>query len=260
MVREYTSGVDSFDTPAVVVRAVDYGEADRIVTLLTRVRGKVSAIARGARKSRRRFAGGLGLFAHGRATVKVRRGADLALLESWQPLVDHTGLAADVARMAHAGYVCEIARDLSAADHPDAEVFDLVAETLAVLSAPDRPPCVETLRVFELRLLDALGFAPMLDRCTACGRDDLGGAGMRFDLSRGGVTCRHCHGVGPELPEAARRALLRARGSSPSQAHELELDPVTNAACRDAMVAAIQHQLGRPLRSVEFIAKVKQHP
>ena len=52
--------METFDTPAVIVRAVDYGEADRVVTLLTRARGKVSAIARGARKSRRRFAGGAG--------------------------------------------------------------------------------------------------------------------------------------------------------------------------------------------------------
>ena len=238
------------------MRAVDYGEADRVVTLLTRARGKVSAIARGARKSRKRFSGGLGMFGHGRASIRERRGSQLALLETWQPLVDHTGLAADMARIAHAGYVCEIARDLSAADHAEAEVFDLLAETLAVLAAPDRPPCLETLRVFELRLLDALGFAPVLDRCTSCGRADLG-EGMRFDLSRGGVTCGHCHGVGPELPERSRQALLRARGSTPSQAHELDLDADTNAGCRDAMLAAIQHQLGRPLRSVEFIAKVK---
>ena len=259
MEADYTSRVDSFDTPAVIVRAVDYGEADRVVTLLTRSRGKVSAMARGARKSRRRFAGGLGMFAHGRASIKERRGSQLALLESWTPLVDHTGLAIDVARMAHAGYVCEIARDLSAAEHADAEVFDLLAETLAVLSAPDRPPRVETLRVFELRLLDALGFAPVLDRCTSCGRGDFD-VGIRFDLSRGGVTCGHCHGVGPEMSDASRRALLRARMSTPSQAHELELDAQTNAGCRDAMLAAIQHQLGRPLRSVEFIAKVKNAP
>ena len=59
--------MEAFDTPAVVVRVVDYGEADRIVTLLTRARGKLAAMARGARKSRRRFAGGVGMFAHGRA-------------------------------------------------------------------------------------------------------------------------------------------------------------------------------------------------
>src|SRR5262249_427426 len=94
---------------------------------------------------------------------------------------------------------------------------DLLAETLAVLAAPDRPPRACTLRVFELRLLDALGFAPVLDRCTSCGRADLGGEGMRFDLPRGGVTCGHCHRVRPDLSPRAPRP--GARGPWPPPRH-----------------------------------------
>ena len=64
-------------TGAVVVRVVDYGEADRVVTLISRDRGKLSAMARGARRSRRRFGAGLALFSVGRASLKERPGADL---------------------------------------------------------------------------------------------------------------------------------------------------------------------------------------
>src|SRR5262249_1875254 len=95
--------VDSFETQAVVVRVVDYGEADRILTLLTRNHGKLGVIARGARRSRRRFGPSLGLFAVGAATVRERRGAELALLTGWAPLSDPQGLASALWRMAHAG-------------------------------------------------------------------------------------------------------------------------------------------------------------
>ncbi|HJZ86316.1 MAG TPA: DNA repair protein RecO [Polyangia bacterium] len=252
--------VDSFETQAVVVRVVDYGEADRILTLLTRNHGKLGVIARGARRSRRRFGPSLGLFAVGAATVRERRGAELALLTGWAPLSDPQGLASDVARMAHAGYVCEAARELSAARHADPEVFDLVVETLGVLAAADRPARAETLRIFEIRLLDALGFGPVLDRCVACGATELPGGPYVFDLGSGGIVCGHCHGVGPELPEAARRALLEARTLTPAGGAALVLDANINAACREALGAAILHHLGRPLRSLEFIAKVRKTP
>jgi DNA repair protein RecO (recombination protein O) len=250
---------DSSSTPAVVVRVVDYGESDRILTLLTRAHGKLGAMARGARKSKRRFGALLGMFAMGNATLRERPGADLAILEGWQPTSDPIGLATDVAKMAHAGYVCELTRELSAPRQADAPVFDLLAETLTALAERDRPVRVETLRVFELALLDALGLGPELEHCLSCGRDDLAEAGTRFDVARGGVVCGHCHGVGPELPERARRALLSARGVAPARAAagELSLTDDVNAACREALGAAILHQLGRPLRSVEFIAKVR---
>ena len=126
-----------------------------------------------------------------------------------------------------------------------------------MLADPAQPARAETLRVFEVALLDALGFAPVLDRCALCGAAELGGGPHRFDLQHGGVVCSHCHGVGPELPEPARLALLQARALTPSTAAALSLPPVVNAACREALLAAIHHHLGRPLRSIEFIAKVK---
>ncbi len=63
-------------TPAVVLRTVDYGEADRVVTLLCREGGKRSALARGARRSSKRFGAGLSLFGVGEATLLERPGAE----------------------------------------------------------------------------------------------------------------------------------------------------------------------------------------
>src|SRR6185295_12252424 len=124
--------MEPFLTPAVVVRLVGYGEADRVVTLLTRTHGKLSAMARGARRSQRRFGSGMGIFAVGTATLRDRPRAQLLELAAWETEGSVAGLVTDVAKLAHAGYVCEAARELSAAGQKDAAVFELLVETLAV--------------------------------------------------------------------------------------------------------------------------------
>ena len=98
----------SQSTPAIVLRAVNYGEADRIVTLFGRDTGRISALARGARKSQKRFAGGLGLCAVGEAWVRERARADLATLERFDVAESHQAFGTDVARMAHAAYGAEL--------------------------------------------------------------------------------------------------------------------------------------------------------
>src|ERR1044071_6622489 len=98
-------------TPAVVLRTVDYGEADRVVTLLCRDGGKRSALARGARKSARRFGAGLALFGVGEATLTERVGSELATLDSFHAARGFARLTLDVAKVAHGGYACEVVRE-----------------------------------------------------------------------------------------------------------------------------------------------------
>ena len=104
-------------TPAIVLRTVDYGEADRVVTLLSRDEGKLSAIARGARKSKRRFGAALSLFGVGEARLTERAGAELGTLESFSSQRGFPGLYADVAKVAHGSYACELARELAPPRH-----------------------------------------------------------------------------------------------------------------------------------------------
>jgi DNA repair protein RecO (recombination protein O) len=243
-------------TPAVVLRTVDYGEADRVVTLLARDLGKVSAIARGARRSARRFGAGLGLFGVGEATLSERAGAELYGLESFHGARGFPSLLADVAKVAHGGYACELVRELSPPKQPEPEVFDLLVSLLDLLDGA--PARAETLRVFELSLLDAVGLQPMVSACVGCGgaHGPLDEPGQVFDVRRGGVVCAGCHGHGRALDGEARRALERAQAMTLGEAHDWTLPPSVNADCRDALVALITDHLGRGLKSLEFIAKL----
>jgi DNA repair protein RecO (recombination protein O) len=248
---------------AVVVKAVPYGDADLIVTLYTRARGKLSALARGARGSKRRFAGALGTMVVSRVELRPRPSSDLWVLATATPIENFHAVAADLVALAHAGWATELVRELQAAEQPDEQVFDLLVELYRLLAA--RGPSVSALRAFELTLLDHAGLAPVLDRCVGCGTEEpaLLDDGAVLDPVRGGVACRRCAalatgaGVRP-LPGDARAALLAARAApSLAAAHDGGQPPSGARAARDALVAVLLAHIGKPMRSLEFLLKIR---
>ena len=253
----------SLSTPAIVLRAVNYGEADRIVTLFGRDTGRLSALARGARKSQRRFAGGLGLCAVGVASLRERAGADLLTLESFDATVAHAALGSDVARMAHAAYGAELVTKLCAPRQVEGAVYDWLAEFLARLAVEGAS--AERLRVFELGLLARLGFGPMLETCAVCGGAQLAAAGgddeaaYRWDPDRGGAVCSACGKRGRPIRAVVRRALARL-ASSPVDAPAFDPLPAdVNRGGRDAIFEIIKLHINGPLLSLDFIAKMGGH-
>jgi len=251
--------VSSLVTPAIVLRAVNYGEADRIVTLFGRDTGRVSALARGARKSQRRFAGGLSMCAIGSAALRERAGAELATLERFDATESHAALGADVARMAHAAYVAELVGKLCAPRQVEPAVFDWLTEFLRLLDGDGAS--AERLRVFELGLLAHLGFGPVLDTCAACNGDRFDGragadVAFRWDPDRGGAVCTACARGGRPLQPAARAALIRLSRTPLADATADALPADVNRDCREALLEIISHHVSGPLKSVEFIAKV----
>jgi DNA repair protein RecO (recombination protein O) len=243
----------SLSTPAIVLRAVSYGEADRIVTLFGRETGRLSALARGARKSQRRFAGGLGLCAVGVASLRERPGADLLTLEGFDTTTSHPTLGTDVARMAHAAYAAELVTKLCAPRQVERAVYDWMAELLGLLDAEGAS--AERLRVFELGLLGGLGFGPVVDRCAACDESPPGRA-FRWDPDRGGAVCVACARAGRPISTEARAALIRLSQVPLRAAGGETLSSDVNRDCREALLEIINHHISGPLKSVEFIAKL----
>lgn len=241
-------------TKAIVLRRVGYGEADWVVTLLGRQTGLVSALARSARKSARRFAGGLGMAMAGEAKLQERPNADLLALESFDVYADHPNLAADVAKTAHAAYAVELCDRLCPARHPDYPVFDWLEEFLARLNAG--AATAERLRVFELGLLGRLGLGPSWDRCMSCGRTDLADETVRFHPAAGGVYCATCARAGDLLTSSVRRALERFACMTLSDADAVSLDRDLASGCRRVVLALLREHVHGPLRSLDFIEKM----
>jgi DNA repair protein RecO (recombination protein O) len=242
-------------TPAIVLRSVAFGESDRVVTLLGRETGRLSAMARGARKSSRRFGGGLGLGARGEATLREPPHAELLGLDSFEVADGRAGLGLELGRTAHAGYATELCDRLCAPGQPEVEVFEWLDRFLNLLES--RGASAERARVYELGLLARLGFGPNLGSCVACGLGDLGEQVVRFDPQRGGILCAACAQRGTLLFPATRRALQRLGTVALEEADAEPLDREVNAACRNAVFELVALHLSGPLKSMEFMAKLR---
>ena len=237
-------------TSAVVVRLVEYGEADRVATLLTSTMGKVAVLARGARRSRRRFVG-LTLFACGEARLVEGRG-ELWRLDDFEVAIGFPHLSLDVARVAHAAYVCELLRELAPPHQAEPGLFDLLLRMLRLLDGDGAS--ATRLRWFEIQLLGRLGLAPAVDRCPLCG----GLPGERFHLPSGGLLCQECahgHPDGRPLSPSLRAALAVAQ-DGPVEAFVLE--ETDRDAARELLQELLRPHLPRPLRSLEFIGKLNR--
>ncbi len=243
-------------TKAIVLRRVAYGEADWVVTLLGQDTGHVSALARSARKSTRRFAGGLGMGMAGEAKLQERPGAELMALESFDVYADRPLLATDVAKTAHAAYAVELCDRLCPARHPEPQIYEWLDEFLARLDAGTAR--AERLRVFELGLLRRLGIGPSLDRCVSCGRSDLAEEDVRFHPAAGGVFCRNCAKTGDIVTAPVRQALDRLGNSALADADAVALDRDVASGCRRTVLSLLREHVHGPLRSLDFIEKMSR--
>lgn len=251
------------DTPAVVLRTRELRDSDRIVILLTPGRGKVDCIAKGARRSLKRFPGGLPVGARGIASFHDSRGrrSSLVPLARFSPNVDHSGMGRDLEAFAYVHYVCELADQLVGGATPDPGSFGIVCEAIAAAIERAEP---SVLRRFELALLENLGLLPALERCSVCGSEAVADArGLPFSIERGGVLCL-AHGRGATAVPVDVLVLAR-RLLSVDDGHDPALDrrsayavatPATRRALRDLCRGAVAAHQRAPLRSLAFFAQL----
>jgi DNA repair protein RecO (recombination protein O) len=246
--------MNRFVTRAVLLQSVEFGEADRIVTFLSEERGRVSALAKNARRSARRFGAGLSLFGYGEATLAETRG-DLYRLERFDSARGFPYLALEVAKVAHASYACELVRELAPPNQAEPELFALLLAFLGRLDQGEAAPVA--LRILELQALEVVGWRPEFERCIGCGTLAKDEEGQVVDIARGGLVCGPCQGHGRPAPREVRRALvwlqhadLLEMASPPDFSRSVE------RSCREVLTALVRQHLGRPLRSLEFIHKL----
>jgi DNA repair protein RecO (recombination protein O) len=210
------------------LRRVGYGESDLVVTLLTEDLGRVSALARGARKSRRRFGGSLEPMHTLRVRVDERAGAELGVLSDATIDRVRARLTADLDRLDAAGRALGWVRRAAPPARPEPDVWRVLSELLDRLDAAgDVDPRCE-LAQGGLRLLSAFGWGLELERCVGCGKPCDPGRSAMVDPARGGLVCRSCGGARTVLAGRTRaRLALAARGEpaleAPDVAVALEL-------------------------------------
>jgi len=240
--------------PAVVVRAVEYGEADSVVTFLTRDHGRVGVFARGARSRRKpRFPGALELFTLVDIRFRRRRGgASLANLVTADVVEPFAGLRKDFERVAWASYAAEVAREGTRDGEDAGTVYRLLTGCLAALA--DRGPRLEDRTAYELALLAALGFAPRLDRCGRCHEQRSPGMSYVIDPAVDGLLCARCGAHGPgRLSPGTLSSLLAVAGTIPPDRPRVAFTRRVADELAGVLPAYFESVLGKALKTKAFL-------
>jgi DNA repair protein RecO (recombination protein O) len=215
-------------TEAIVLRSIRYGEADRILHLYTPHHGRLSAIAKGARRARSRFGARLEPFFHVRAVLHEGR-SELLTVTGVDTIAAHGPLREHAATLDAAARACDAVSRLFETPEPHAEVFQLLLNELRLLQADAAQARPGNGLAFRLKLLLAAGIVPQLGACAVCGETEhLSG----FSGAAGGVVCNACEAGAFSLSQEAYSFLVGALGSPLAQApdgSELTLRQVERA-------------------------------
>ena len=253
-----------FRTEAILLRAVDFGESDRIVHLLTSDRGRLTAIAKAARRSHRRFPGTLDVFNRLDLEGRMKPRASMAFLERARLVDAYLPLRDRPARYALASFLTEMLDRLApegVVGDEASRLFGFATETLEILERTDPTPSLRVL--LELRGLDALGLRPELSRCVRCGRvaETTIAADHRvhFHVSDGGLVCTACSlrldGLIPVELGTLRR-LDEGLRSAPGTLGDFALDERALAQAARLVFRFQRFHVGVELRSERFLDDV----
>ena len=228
----------------IVLRTHKLGESDRIISIFTKQRGKVRAVAKGVRKTKSRFGSRLeppshvaALFYEGRGELHIVTQAES--IDHFRPIRD------DLDRLTRAVSMLEAVDQLGLEGEPNPALYQMLLGALRALSGHSGPLVVPA---FFLKVLALEGFRPVIDRCVECGvEDDL----TSFDLESGGTRCPE-HRRGPAISAGALLLLRDILGGRLGSALNVEASEVT-VEVDHLSVRSMEHHLERRLRSIAVL-------
>ena len=232
----------------VVLRTQKLGEADRIITLLTRRHGRVRAVAKGVRRTRSKFGASVEPFCH--VDLQLYAGRELDIVTQAETLTPYgEALVGDYGRYTAGTAVLETAERLTAEERePSLRLFLLVIGALRALSEHDASLVLDA---FLLRAMTVAGYAPALDACATCGD---AGPHRAFSIPAGGTVCPACRPSGAASPSPTALALMGELLRGDWAAAEAAEDRPRREA--SGLVAAhLQWHLERGLRSLPLVER-----
>lgn len=236
---------------ALVLRHINYGESDLILTLFTAQHGLQKGFAKAARKSRKRFGAVLEPFTQAVFQWKEGRGA-FWLLQEAELITSRFGLRSDLQRLALASYGVELIGLLLEEGESHPLIYQLLCSFLDYLEQDGDAKCARLL--LELRLIYLLGYMPHLLHCSECLKifdNEL----IRFDANRGGSLCLDCAGsAGIPVELGTIGSLARSLKVSHQQFYGFSFGQTTLQQSGLILAQVLQQILPREPKSLKFLS------
>jgi len=251
-----------FTTPAVILRRIEYGDYDLILSFFTLHKGKISVIAKSAKKSVKRFSGVLEPFSLVRIVCRAGRPNTMPILQEATIERSSVGIGSDVDKTAYAGYWAEIVHEYTEEGVALPSVYELLTYALEALDCENSPPEFLNL-LFQLRFLTLSGLGPNLTRCGNCRTPMhlLKQSNIRFDPAQGGLVCRRCSPgkTGPlTLSIDTIKQLEWMTHGDFQKAGRIRLTSRAINQGHNCLESFVEFCLGKKIRSLSFLRQVRK--
>ncbi len=243
-----------------VLKSLSYGESDLIVTFFSHEFGKINGIAKGAKKSRKRFANVFEPFSLTSMIFSRKSRDTLALIESCE-IINHFALIRqDLEKTLIASYFIDLADHFSPEGKSNENLFILLADFLDSLTREKASDAV--IRFFEMRLLKISGFEPALGACVRCKTPVTNGGKYFFYPQEGGITCAACarpQRYDQSVSAGAIRTLLLGKDMDMDKINRVCLTEDLAAQSRNILCGFIAYVLGKEVKSLKVMEQVRRY-
>jgi DNA repair protein RecO (recombination protein O) len=254
--------MSGYTTPALLLRRIHYGDHDLIINLFTLNRGKVTVIAKAAKKSVKRFGGVLELFSVLEAVINPGRGKGLPVLQEAALIQPFASIRSDVVKTAYASYWAELVNTWMEEYERQDLIFKLLAYVLDALdkgAAPTRALSI----LFQIRFMALSGLAPNLSRCSRCGLEVARVASheLYFSMTGGGIVCGACGaGRGGRMPlsRGTAKQLVWIQQRDLEKALRLQFSEQALAEGQALCEAFAPYHLGKEPKSLKFLKQMRK--
>jgi DNA repair protein RecO (recombination protein O) len=250
-----------FRTPGILIRRTEYGESDLIVTFFTLARGKLSLIAKAAKKSTRRFAGVLELFSEVNLVGAAGRQRGLPVLQEAALTHPFGQIRAVPTRIAYASYWAELIDAWMEEQVEQPELYHLLHHGLTQLDHGDTSEAVLSI-LFQMRFLRLSGHSPNLERCGICQRevDAIRPNTIAMEVGKGGIACLGCLPRSTDAPHMSKGAVKQLRwmaGGDLARAARIRFSPSAVVEALEFLERFVPYHLGRQPRSLKVLRQLR---
>ncbi|MEJ2164819.1 MAG: DNA repair protein RecO [Desulfobacterales bacterium] len=250
-----------FSSPAILLRRMDYGDFDVIITFFTLQRGKLSLIAKAAKKSTKRFAGILELFSVLEVVAGTGRGQGLPVLQEAVLKQPFSAIRADFRKTAFASYWAELIYNWIEENYRQDELYYLFEHVLTELDKGHTPQAALNI-LFQMRFLTLSGHLPNLTACSICRKklDGIQQATIIIDLQRGGIVCGDCSSNSAsrlKLGKGTIKELLWTAGGNLDKAARIKFSSTALQESTHFLEEFVSYHLGKQPRSLKFLRQIR---
>jgi DNA repair protein RecO (recombination protein O) len=240
----------------IIIRSMDYGESNKIITLFTREVGKVGVMVRGAKKMNSRHSSAAQLFTYGEF-VFFKSGAQLGTLNHADIITSHHRLRQDLVLTAFSSYLAEMVDRILTDNEPSAFIFEQLRAALDGIEQGKDTQIITHL--FEMKMLIHAGYGPNLDECAACGIDT---NNPRISIRLGGLLCSKCTSRDLqviELSEGLLKLLRLFMRVDLNLLGKVEVKPETKVILKQLMRAFLEAHIGIEWRSRHVMDQIEKY-